>query len=62
MAKQPRQMTLFPVRSEEELCKQPFTIKLLNGQDLTVSLKTIRHPPRASSRDLAANAESKPDA
>jgi hypothetical protein len=68
MAKQPRratahmQMTLFPVPNEEDLCKQPFTITLLNGRKLTISLKAIRRLPPSKSEALAADAQSKPDA
>lgn len=42
MAKQPRQMTLFPAPSDEELWTKPFTIELLNGQQVKLTLQIVR--------------------
>jgi hypothetical protein len=46
MEKRPQQMTLFPVPSDEELWKKPFTIELLSGQQLRLNLETVRRLQR----------------
>ena len=47
MAKRPRpakakQLTLFPIPSDEELWTKPFTIELLDGSKLRLNLETVR--------------------
>lgn len=47
MAKRPRpvkaeQLKLFPVPSDEEIWKKPFTIELMDGRHLRLNLETVR--------------------